>query len=335
MLPNANIVTLMVAWIGQQSCGRFLPSSTSANRYRLAQSLPSHSVSTSNDINENWSSGIPDYFLKSVLDYPPESQTLLLQDHQDSEVTPGFFQGDMAGLGPEFLAHTRVGLKWDVFPERKWTNGTVPFVISSLYLPNERLVIERAISTLNFMTCINFVPWDGKAKDYLLIWPVEQPAGCWSYIGKRGGQQIVSLRQPDKRSPRCFGSVGKPIHELLHALGVFHEQARSDRDDHVTVITENVIPDYLHNFNKQSELNATFSFDYDYNSIMHYGSHFFSYSPRDKPTIVPKVEGVKIGQRIMLSKTDCLKVNHLYDCLDESNPFQRDKYLTICRILGL
>ncbi|XP_066943288.1 hatching enzyme 1.2-like [Macrobrachium rosenbergii] len=333
MLPSAGLVTLMVAWVGQ-SWGRFLPSGTGASRYRQTQSVPSQSVSGSNDINQNWPQEVPDYFFKSVLDYPLESQAELLQDHQDSEVTPGLFQGDMAGLGPELLAHTRVGLKWDVFPERKWENGTVPFVISSLYLPNERTVIERAISTLNFMTCINFVPWDGKAEDYLLIWPVEQPAGCWSYVGKRGGQQILSLRQPDARSLRCFGSVGKPIHEFLHALGVFHEQARSDRDEHVTIVKENVIQDYLHNFNKQSEVNTTFTFDYDYDSVMHYGSYFFSYS-RDKPTIVPKVKGAKIGQRLMLSKTDCLKVNHLYDCLDDRNPFQRDKYRTICRFLGL
>lgn len=33
----------------------------------------------------------------------------------------------------QFIAHTRVGLKWDVFPERRWTNDTVPYAISDLY----------------------------------------------------------------------------------------------------------------------------------------------------------------------------------------------------------
>ncbi|XP_037776791.1 zinc metalloproteinase nas-4-like [Penaeus monodon] len=277
---------------------------------------------------------MPDYVLKSVIDYSSEAQESLLQDHQDAEVVPGLYQGDIAGFKPEqFIAHTRVGLKWDVFPERRWTNDTVPYAISDLYLPSERMVIETAISTVNFLTCIKFVPWDGMREDYLLVWPVEKPAGCWSYVGKTGGQQVLSLQRPDSRSKRCFGSVGKPIHELLHALGIFHEQTRADRDNHVKIIRENIIPQYIHNFAKQSEVNTTFTFDYDYKSVMHYGSHFFS-SSRDKPTIVPKVEGVEIGQRRMLSKTDCLKVNQLYGCLD-GDAFKRAKYLAFCSYLGL
>ena len=42
---------------------------------------------------------------------------------------------------------------------------------------NEKLFIEDAIKILNFMTCIDFVPWDGEAEDYLVIWPVKKPAG--------------------------------------------------------------------------------------------------------------------------------------------------------------
>lgn len=41
----------------------------------------------------------------------------------------------------------------------------------------EYITIYQAIRILNFMTCIKFVPWDGKAKDYLLIWPVKYPSG--------------------------------------------------------------------------------------------------------------------------------------------------------------
>ncbi len=39
------------------------------------------------------------------------------------------------------------------------------------------ITIYQAIRILNFMTCVKFVPWDGKAKDYLLIWPVKYPSG--------------------------------------------------------------------------------------------------------------------------------------------------------------
>lgn len=39
------------------------------------------------------------------------------------------------------------------------------------------ITIYQAIQILNFMTCVKFVPWDGKTKDYLLIWPVKYPSG--------------------------------------------------------------------------------------------------------------------------------------------------------------
>lgn len=41
--------------------------------------------------------------------------------------------------------------------------------------------------------------------------------------------------------PKCLGGPGKAIHETLHALGIFHEQSRADRDDYVTLNRENVI----------------------------------------------------------------------------------------------
>lgn len=82
------------------------------------------------------------------------------------------------------------------------------------------VTIYTAIRTINWMTCIKFVPWDGKAKDFLLIWPIKYPRGCWSFVGRFGGPQIVSLQPPDENGPNCLGTEGRSIHELLHALGI-------------------------------------------------------------------------------------------------------------------
>ena len=32
------------------------------------------------------------------------------------------------------------------------------------------------------------------------------------------------------------------MHEIMHALGFWHEHARRDRDDHITVQEENIAP---------------------------------------------------------------------------------------------
>lgn len=50
----------------------------------------------------------------------------------DPEVRPGLFQGDMA-MDNEIYQYWRVGLKWEVFPDKLWKNGTIPYIISPLY----------------------------------------------------------------------------------------------------------------------------------------------------------------------------------------------------------
>ena len=55
---------------------------------------------------------------------------------------------------------------------------------------------------------------------------------------------------------------------------------------------------------------------------------------RDKPSIITKDPEARIGQRIMLSKSDCLKVNKLYGCLDLDN-FSKAKYISFCNNLAL
>ncbi|CAG12479.1 unnamed protein product, partial [Tetraodon nigroviridis] len=59
---------------------------------------------------------------------------------------------------------------------------------------------------------------------------------CWSYVGRQGGRQDVSLQ--------ARGCLYHEVvqHEVLHALGFHHEQVRSDRDNYIRILTENIIP---------------------------------------------------------------------------------------------
>lgn len=265
-----------------------------------------------------------------------EDDFLEMMSDQDPEVQPGFFEGDMAGMDTDELA--RLGLNFGKYPRRQWPNHTVPYMISPLYLPDEFMILQTAIRILSFYTCVKFREWDGKEPDYLVIWPVQKPAGCWSYVGKLGGPQIVSLQAPDLKSAQCFAGIGRPLHEIMHALGVFHEQSRPDRDAYVTIEKKNVLKGFLNNFDKLDIKNATMHYEYDYKSIMHYGMNFFSKNRREA-TLVPKQKlrgggPVPIGQRINLSRLDCMKLNSLYGCFDIS-PFHKRKYTTFCEFLGL
>ena len=59
-------------------------------------------------------------------------------------------------------------------------------------------------------------------------------------------------------------------HEFIHALGAFHEQARPDRDDYISVRPENMVAGALSQFDKQEKRVDSLGVGYDAESIMHY-----------------------------------------------------------------
>ena len=62
------------------------------------------------------------------------------------------------------------------------------------------------------------------------------------------------------------------VHELGHAIGFYHEQARPDRDGYVKINYQNVKKGKENNFQKKStsQVNSR-GVGYDYGSVMHYG----------------------------------------------------------------
>ncbi|KHN70807.1 Zinc metalloproteinase nas-13 [Toxocara canis] len=185
----------------------------------------------------------------------------------------------------------------------KWPNGRVPYTISQQYNEYGRAVLAAAIQEYERLTCIRIVPKTSADNDYVHIAPYR---GCSSIIGRIGGMQPMSL---------VSGCLHKGIivHEFMHALGFFHEQARADRDSYVTVHWENIAPGLESQFQKQSlSVIDHLGTQYDYDSIMHYETTAFSKNGR--PTILPKQRGVRIGQRRGLSPTDIYKINTMYGC---------------------
>ncbi|KAL2088664.1 hypothetical protein ACEWY4_015563 [Coilia grayii] len=177
----------------------------------------------------------------------------------------------------------------------------VPVFISKDFSSREKAIIERGLSSFSSMSCIRFKPRTNQ-RDYIGIYSKN---GCYSAIGRRGGQQTISL---SRRGCLYHNTVQ---HELLHALGFNHEQTRSDRDNHIRVMWENVVDDMKHNFNKKSTLNQ--NTPYDYNSVMQY--HRYAFSKNNKPTMVPiPNSNVEIGKATQMSQNDINRLNRLYKC---------------------
>lgn len=128
---------------------------------------------------------------------------------------------------------------------------------------------------------------------------------CESHIGMIGGRQEIRLAWT------C--GTGNIIHEIGHALGFFHEQMRDDRSSWINVLTANIDPDALNNFQTYSELNmpgAEFG-NFDFGSIMMYGSWDFSIN--GQPTITRLDGSTFNSQRIGLSAGDIETYNYLYN----------------------
>ena len=95
------------------------------------------------------------------------------------------------------------------------------------------------------------------------------------------------------------------MHEIMHALGFYHEQSRNDRDSYITINWSNIKPDKQHNFSCHNS--GTDLAEFDFNSIMLYSSYIsdtsFVYS--STTPVMTKLDGSTfVGQRNGLSQGD-------------------------------
>ena len=183
--------------------------------------------------------------------------------------------------------------------------GTVSFAISS-NSTGDRAAILAGIQHWSDNTCIQFNEVaDGSSAPHIRVIKAD---GCWSYVGK-----ITSSGAQDLSIGEGCTSLGTVAHELGHAMGLQHQQARHDRDNYVTIMTDNIITGRENNFEKRSTPN-NYSVPYDLTSIMHYGSRYFSKNGKETIRVNNFMQQGLIGREGGLSHRDKQIANAMYNC---------------------
>uniref|UniRef100_A0A0N5A4D1 Metalloendopeptidase n=1 Tax=Parastrongyloides trichosuri TaxID=131310 RepID=A0A0N5A4D1_PARTI len=154
-----------------------------------------------------------------------------------------------------------------ISPRTEWKMPVNIYI--SKYSPF-RNVTRIAISLIQNNTCIRFNESEDIIKWRQGINVLRNQDYCASQIGAKYADrpQAVMLAY------ECFQSIGQTQHELGHALGLYHEHTRIDRDQFVKIIENNIIPGEQINFKRDPEdISSTFNHSYDYSSVMQY-PHF-------------------------------------------------------------
>lgn len=184
-----------------------------------------------------------------------------------------------------------------------WKKGIIPFEVSDDCPHKARL--RKAIAHWNSKRVIRLIERKRKEEDYVVFVKNEENYSS-SKRGRWGGKQYIYLASEV--------SEGTIIHEIGHTVGLVHEHNRSDRDDHIEVLWDNLVKDSDSEF-KESREDIQRLGKYDINSVMHYSSYTFAAG--EEPTMKTK-KGALIPSNEVLSRGDVEAVKALY--ADEIKP---------------
>lgn len=177
----------------------------------------------------------------------------------------------------------------------------IPYVIGDVSGDVKKWLIP-VLDELEQDTCVHFQPRSGE--QYYVEF-VKGDGGCRSDIGYRENQiQEISLGSGCEYR-------GTVAHEIMHLLGFYHEHTRQDREQYITVYSENIQPGLESQFEKVQQDN--FGVPYDLHSIMQYEEGDFAVS--GKKSMESKANpGERLGAISHYDSLDVLKINRMYGC---------------------
>ncbi|XP_048752331.2 uncharacterized protein LOC125663930 isoform X2 [Ostrea edulis] len=215
----------------------------------------------------------------------------------------------------------------------RWPNRTVYYAIDypsfSPFIAQAEDKIKSSLALLEDAACIKWEDVTGTSTAYNHILFYGNTTACASYVG-----YIKTKEQKIWLGPGCLWT-SIVLHEVLHALGAWHEQQRTDREGNIDMLFQNINPHALGNF----ELRQTREYaPFDLGSILQYGLSSFATQTGLQTMSIPDkgLEYLITNSKNDLSFYDKLNLNRYYDCAATcslsclNGGFEKMNYLGVC-----
>uniref|UniRef100_A0A7M5X434 Metalloendopeptidase n=1 Tax=Clytia hemisphaerica TaxID=252671 RepID=A0A7M5X434_9CNID len=193
---------------------------------------------------------------------------------------------------------------------RKYWKRRIPYQIGYEFNTKERQVIQDSMKYIEARSCLKFSNSKTSSDKHWIRF--YKGAGCHSGIGR-------SYYYDSKSTDVSLGNgcvvISIIVHELLHSLGFFHEQSRTDRDSYLQIYLSKVDKGWHSNFDKNEVgMEAYHGTPYDLRSIMQYGKSTFRKASASGNVMESKGDpDAPIGNSDM-SDWDITELNRRYQC---------------------
>jgi hypothetical protein len=215
-------------------------------------------------------------------------------------IRPGFTQVDCMVL-PDDVVYGD-----SAFVGSQWPSGQVWVSFSSSISASRRDDFRKALAEIEAISQVRFFEGSNPIGTISVISNSNSNSVSYSEVGWQG----IGTTQDLAVGSNHWDDKYVLVHELFHALGYLHEQARIDRNTYISINYNNISTsacngDCSHNFN--INLGAIPTAAYDFQSIMHYGQFAFAIN-NTIPTITCKPGYTQfqnqIGNRTFMTALD-------------------------------